>query len=183
MASTDQLNCGTAAAAMESHQALNGAEVRQSRLRVKHACVPCKDRKRRCDGEHPCSTCTRYEYDCVYEESSRKRRRRTVPISLEHESIHHSGSDEAERTVPALTLLDLRSQEPRSTDRKKSKEASAESVFARLLGHQLDADRASEQQLLAWNIGMSDDLSGLHLAITKILSLVSSKLCINLVIC
>lgn len=36
------------------------------RRRSRYACVPCRQRKRKCDGRLPCSTCTGYGYDCQY---------------------------------------------------------------------------------------------------------------------
>lgn len=36
------------------------------RRRVKKACIPCHQRKRKCDSEFPCGMCTAYEYDCRY---------------------------------------------------------------------------------------------------------------------
>ncbi|PYI05186.1 hypothetical protein BO78DRAFT_295863, partial [Aspergillus sclerotiicarbonarius CBS 121057] len=37
------------------------------RLRPRRACDECRRRKRKCDGESPCSTCIHYEYTCQYE--------------------------------------------------------------------------------------------------------------------
>ena len=36
------------------------------RKRARKACIPCHQRKRKCDAEVPCSTCTTYEYNCRY---------------------------------------------------------------------------------------------------------------------
>ncbi|KAH7141691.1 C6 zinc finger domain protein [Dactylonectria macrodidyma] len=36
------------------------------RKRARKACIPCHQRKRKCDGEFPCGTCTTYEYNCSY---------------------------------------------------------------------------------------------------------------------
>ncbi|KAH8698830.1 putative C6 transcription factor [Talaromyces proteolyticus] len=36
------------------------------RQRARYACVPCRQRKRKCDGQFPCSTCTGYGYECQY---------------------------------------------------------------------------------------------------------------------
>lgn len=36
------------------------------RQRSRYACLPCRQRKRKCDGKYPCSTCTGYGYDCQY---------------------------------------------------------------------------------------------------------------------
>jgi Fungal Zn(2)-Cys(6) binuclear cluster domain len=36
------------------------------RLRIKRACEPCRKRKRKCDGHHPCNQCLEYEYSCSF---------------------------------------------------------------------------------------------------------------------
>ncbi|KAK9452153.1 zn 2cys6 transcription factor [Limtongia smithiae] len=36
------------------------------RKRARKACVPCHQRKRKCNSEFPCGTCTTYEYRCSY---------------------------------------------------------------------------------------------------------------------
>lgn len=36
------------------------------RKRARKACIPCHQRKRKCDAEYPCGTCTTYEYNCRY---------------------------------------------------------------------------------------------------------------------
>ncbi|KAJ5675040.1 uncharacterized protein N7477_004974 [Penicillium maclennaniae] len=36
------------------------------RKRARKACIPCHQRKRKCDGEYPCGTCTTYDYNCRY---------------------------------------------------------------------------------------------------------------------
>lgn len=36
------------------------------RKRAKKACMPCHQRKRKCDGEYPCGTCTTFQYSCRY---------------------------------------------------------------------------------------------------------------------
>ncbi|OQE37739.1 hypothetical protein PENCOP_c009G00090 [Penicillium coprophilum] len=36
------------------------------RKRARKACIPCHQRKRKCDTEYPCGTCTTYEYNCRY---------------------------------------------------------------------------------------------------------------------
>ncbi|KAA8645099.1 hypothetical protein EYZ11_008904 [Aspergillus tanneri] len=36
------------------------------RKRARKACIPCHQRKRKCDAEYPCGMCTTYEYSCRY---------------------------------------------------------------------------------------------------------------------
>ncbi|CAG8020542.1 unnamed protein product [Penicillium salamii] len=37
------------------------------RQRSARACLNCRQRKRKCDGKHPCNTCVGYGYDCNYD--------------------------------------------------------------------------------------------------------------------
>ncbi|KAJ5950614.1 uncharacterized protein N7479_009027 [Penicillium vulpinum] len=39
------------------------------RKRARKACNPCHQRKRKCDGEHPCGTCSTYQYQCKYDDN------------------------------------------------------------------------------------------------------------------
>ena len=36
------------------------------RKRARKACIPCHQRKRKCDAKYPCNMCTIYEYHCSY---------------------------------------------------------------------------------------------------------------------
>ncbi|KAL4865190.1 hypothetical protein BDV12DRAFT_188359 [Aspergillus spectabilis] len=40
------------------------------RKRARKACIPCHQRKRKCDTEYPCDTCTSFEYTCMYTDNS-----------------------------------------------------------------------------------------------------------------
>ncbi|KAF2178942.1 hypothetical protein K469DRAFT_323663 [Zopfia rhizophila CBS 207.26] len=46
----------------------------QRRKRVLRACRECHRRKVKCNGGHPCDSCTFYGYECVYEDRRRKKR-------------------------------------------------------------------------------------------------------------
>ncbi|PWY96710.1 putative C6 transcription factor [Aspergillus sclerotioniger CBS 115572] len=57
----------------------------QERQRSRQACVPCRQRKRKCDGSLPCNTCSGYGYDCEYQDVAQQRsskRRATSEGSL-----------------------------------------------------------------------------------------------------
>ncbi|KAJ5569962.1 C6 transcription factor [Penicillium hispanicum] len=41
-----------------------------TRKRSRQACLPCRRRKRKCDGKLPCNLCKGYEYDCQYDSHS-----------------------------------------------------------------------------------------------------------------
>ncbi|KAJ5294756.1 hypothetical protein N7508_009577 [Penicillium antarcticum] len=44
--------------------------LRPVRQRSNRACLACRQRKRKCDGKLPCSTCTGYGYDCDYDSTN-----------------------------------------------------------------------------------------------------------------
>ncbi|KAH7303542.1 hypothetical protein B0I35DRAFT_446578, partial [Stachybotrys elegans] len=46
------------------------------RKRSKAACLSCRELKRKCDGALPCTACTRFEYECQYESTSGRKKRR-----------------------------------------------------------------------------------------------------------
>ncbi|KAJ6014452.1 hypothetical protein N7540_009043 [Penicillium herquei] len=62
---------------------LSSTKPETARLRPRRACDECRKRKRKCDGELPCTTCTHYEYTCQYEYSKATRRSRAVNTSLQ----------------------------------------------------------------------------------------------------
>ncbi|KAH8596224.1 hypothetical protein B0O99DRAFT_125759 [Bisporella sp. PMI_857] len=47
--------------------------------RRRGACISCKERKIRCNGERPCSTCNRGDLECVYPVSNHKRSNQDLP--------------------------------------------------------------------------------------------------------
>ncbi|KAJ6028142.1 C6 zinc finger domain protein [Penicillium herquei] len=64
----DQLyNSTTAAVDFEAHQFLSVMSTTISkRKRAMKACIPCHQRKRKCDTFYPCGMCTTYGYNCRY---------------------------------------------------------------------------------------------------------------------
>jgi hypothetical protein len=63
------------------------------------ACEPCRLRKTRCEGAHPCSHCEARQTECVYRQYVRRRKRvpqssnPTVPSSVHSESSHRPNDD------------------------------------------------------------------------------------------
>ncbi|KAJ5744376.1 C6 transcription factor [Penicillium manginii] len=58
-----------------------------ARQRSRQACLPCRRRKRKCDGKLPCNICEGYEYVCQYDEASQiaPRKRASPPNQLAHQ--------------------------------------------------------------------------------------------------
>ncbi|KAH7304827.1 hypothetical protein BKA65DRAFT_204445 [Rhexocercosporidium sp. MPI-PUGE-AT-0058] len=134
------------------------------RQRIKHACEPCKKRKRRCNGEQPCSTCIKYEYKCYFKAVQRKRRSRQ-PDGLQSDgsppagSITHEVNQDMERDVS-------------STSATTPREANSGSAFAQLLRNRLEPRQANSPNARtpSWNIGMSEEQQELPSELTRMIS-------------
>ncbi|KAJ5640717.1 hypothetical protein N7528_000342 [Penicillium herquei] len=86
---------------MSSH--LPNTRSESGRLRPRRACDECRKRKRKCDGELPCTTCTHYEYTCQYEYSKAAR-----GSHAGHTSVQSSPTDRlvvTRENVPTNTLV------------------------------------------------------------------------------
>lgn len=91
------------------------------RKRARKACTPCHQRKRKCDAEYPCGTCTTYGYNCRYADHE------TTGIAgggiqapLQAERIGVNGGDSMASPAAAISRSpDSRSyvaQDPRGAD-------------------------------------------------------------------
>lgn len=87
-----------------------------ARQRSRRACLPCHRRKKKCDGNLPCSTCTGYGYDCQYNDDVR----RTVPK-------YSAGSDASSSFHAAKP--GYASSESRTSPRQRIAAASAGAIF------------------------------------------------------
>ncbi|KAG4438222.1 hypothetical protein IFR05_006295 [Cadophora sp. M221] len=134
------------------------------RQRIKHACEPCKKRKRRCNGEQPCSTCIKYEYKCYFEAVQRKRRSRQ-PNGLQSDGSPPAGS------ITLEVNQDIE-KEVSSTSATTPREANSGAAFAQLLRNRLEPRQASSPnaQTPSWNIGMSEEQPELPSELTRIIS-------------
>lgn len=75
--------------------------------RSKKACISCRDRKRKCDGELPCSYCIRTHHECFYQETRRTRSTPRKRSSEDPSSREGQSSSTDERTQ--LQLLEANS--------------------------------------------------------------------------
>lgn len=157
------------------------------RRRAKVACTPCRQRKRKCDGQQPCTTCVQFEYDCCYTRSERGRRSSMTETRLQS----HHGSSQSPITAAPVDDSDIRDDEddvdeshsdgrvsekgvPFSDARAhlKSLEANSGAAFVRKLGLKLDASTTPQLRLFAWNTGerLAGQPPGTPRPITSILS-------------
>lgn len=154
------------------------------RRRVRRACTPCKQRKRKCDSQFPCGMCTAYEYDCFYgaaaaaasaHASSREAalapaEARASPEPVSKWRIVHRAEDRGNNSTQGSSGGGSRgaSPPPAATatapgifDEYKSRYAgaSAAMAFPHVLGVAFGADAHEPPKIrsVAWNFGIRPD--------------------------
>ncbi|EPE32146.1 Zn2/Cys6 DNA-binding protein [Glarea lozoyensis ATCC 20868] len=118
------------------------------RKRSRKACMPCRHRKRKCDGGEPCTTCVEWGYDCSYKNDSKPG---TLPAP-EQDSTHYSGKQnsvlpEVAEPGPAASGASVMAQHL---------EANSGAAFVRKIGLKIDPTRAPKLSLFAWNVGVRE---------------------------
>ncbi|EKD13234.1 uncharacterized protein L3040_003036 [Drepanopeziza brunnea f. sp. 'multigermtubi'] len=140
------------------------------RQRIKHACEPCKKRKRRCDGEQPCATCIKYEYRCYFEAVQRKRRSRQPEGSpSSHHDVLSVGTPLSVVGVPPESNREAAAT---ATNGTSPREANASVAFAQLLRKRLEPRQADQPQARSstWNIGISEEQQELPSELTRLIT-------------
>ncbi|KAJ5364125.1 Protein RDR1 [Penicillium cataractarum] len=118
------------------------------RKRALLACIPCRERKRKCDGREPCCTCTSWGYDCYYL-ARRPRSRKVRDPTPDAQPKAHSPPKSTSR--PSIT-------EPIEVEADRGglvrrMEANSGAAFVRKLGLKIDPAKAPKLNLFSWNIG------------------------------
>lgn len=133
------------------------------RKRARKACIPCHQRKRKCDAEYPCDTCVTYEYDCRYADDDVKPR---SPDSQPHVARAPHRPD----TTPSSKSPDVRTG---IFDEQKSRYtgASAAMAFPHILGLALGSDSPPKINSFAYNFGIRpEEASNVHSVLGKLIS-------------
>ncbi|KAJ5514262.1 hypothetical protein N7463_003814 [Penicillium fimorum] len=132
------------------------------RRRARIACEPCRERKRKCDGTEPCSTCRQWGYNCHYGRQTRRK--------------HHALQQEPPRDIPSTPRppQQIDSVDTHGLDRRLW--ANSGAAFVRRMGLNIDPAKAPKLSLFGWNIGkrqLSSESQIVHpvLSITDITSL------------
>ncbi|EPS27829.1 Protein RDR1 [Penicillium oxalicum] len=121
------------------------------RKRALVACIPCRERKRKCDGRDPCSTCISWGYDCYYLARRRRRSRKSKALTPDALPDHHHSPSQGARSAG-----DVHALETTDTDRidlVRRLEANSGAAFVRKLGLKIDPAKAPKLNLFSWNIG------------------------------
>lgn len=136
------------------------------RKRSRQACGPCRERKRRCDGNEPCLTCTDWGYSCYYEPQLRHGASRPTGQASVVSPPVQSGAPELPSTVGSD-----------HSGLVRRLEANSGAAFVRNLGLKIDPTKAPKLNLFGWNIGtrqlssQMDDFTTSPLPVVEITSL------------
>ncbi|KAJ5436328.1 hypothetical protein N7445_007213 [Penicillium cf. griseofulvum] len=138
---------------------MSQSDLRRKRARV--ACEPCRERKRKCDGAEPCTTCRQWGYDCHYKRQTPQKRH----------AHQQPPSEDASTLRPPQQIGSV---DTHGLDRRLW--ANSGAAFVRRMGLNMDPAKAPKLSLFGWNIGkrqLSSESQIVHpaLSITDITSL------------
>lgn len=142
------------------------------RKRARIACAPCRERKRKCNGGHPCTTCLEWGYDCSYGSPASQKKEKhhaSASTSASANAILATASSASPGSHPdavyANDALVSGSQRPSAAADPhritRSLEANSGAAFVRNLGLKVDSTNAPRLNLFGWNIGERRLPSGL----------------------
>lgn len=120
------------------------------RRRAKQACEPCKLRKRKCNGQGPCNSCVRYDYECFYPIVRRKKSSKVRPQPARQPSISSQSPQPARPVAAPLSPTNARP----SIHDDRSMEANSGVLFPHILGLKLNPSNAPKVQGFGWNLGI-----------------------------
>ncbi|KAI9368898.1 hypothetical protein BJX61DRAFT_187346 [Aspergillus egyptiacus] len=127
-------------------------ELRQSRRkRSRFACEPCRERKRRCNGEDPCSTCSSWGYNCYYRPPRRSKR---PALDAPTQALNLSSAD---RPAPSRGTGSPGVGRNGFVEQLNANSAAA---FMRKVGLKADPANAPKLSLFGWNVGARQLHSG-----------------------
>lgn len=119
------------------------------RKRARVACEPCRERKRKCDGDNPCDTCSNWGYECYYPADRNSKSKALAssaePLSTGAPSTGHSRSINPQGLIRSLS-------------------ANSGAAFVRRMGLKVDPANAPRLNLFGWNVGARQLSSGLATA-------------------
>jgi hypothetical protein len=144
----------------------------RKRQRVIRACIPCRQMKKKCDGERPCSTCARFQHDCQYQQQKRPNPRNVV-WSGGGASVGGIAAKEATPRATQNSPRENESMDDSILDPEKGRyfDASSAIAFPRLIGIQFGANKALRLHSFAWNLGIRTEPLPNTLDIKRFISL------------
>ncbi|KAH8424872.1 uncharacterized protein LDX57_002616 [Aspergillus melleus] len=157
------------------------------RKRARKACIPCHQRKRKCDTEYPCGMCTSYDYDCRYtdedtagtagggvDDPPQAKRiahgRRSRLNSRSHVEQGPHGTDSS--STNSLTVVASPSTGIFDAHKSRYAGASAAMAFPHILGVALGSDSPPKMRSFAYNFGIRpEETSNTHGFLGNLISL------------
>ncbi|KAH8425903.1 Zn(II)2Cys6 transcription factor [Aspergillus melleus] len=154
------------------------------RKRSRVACMPCRERKRKCDGGNPCATCLDWGYECYHgalpsqqkkQQQQQQQQQQKNPAILPSSASPGKSSD----TVYSVNTTTTATNNNHSSSSHhndalashrvgpdphritRSLEANSGAAFVRNLGLKVDSTNAPRLNLFGWNIGERRLPSGL----------------------
>ncbi|KAJ5814204.1 C6 zinc finger domain protein [Penicillium pulvis] len=166
------------------------------RKRARKACIPCHQRKRKCDTLYPCGMCTTYGYDCRYSDADTNgTMNRGVPVPPPAKCISLDGEDrltsrsaidrspslrfhmERDRHDGDASSTNTPTVEPGASpgifDAQKFRYsgASAAMAFPHILGVALGSDSPPKMRSFAFNFGIRpEEASNAHCFLGNLIS-------------
>lgn len=141
-------------AMIEKAPAVSSIATQHRRLaRTRHACEPCKARKRKCSGQQSCFSCSRFEYDCYF---SSDRGKMIIPkpgTAVEITSVKYASGGVS-----------------KDSDREAIAKINAGLLFPATVGLKLNSTRPPSVRGLGWNVGLHYRYSPSPAAIVWILT-------------
>ena len=130
------------------------------RKRARKACIPCHQRKRKCDAEYPCSACTTFEYTCRYADSPVKK---SPPVVAGESTPTPTTTTTTTTTATTAGIFDMQ--------KCRYAGASAAMAFPHILGVALGSDSPPKMHSFAYNFGIRpEEASNAHGLLGKLIS-------------
>lgn len=121
--------------------------------RPKRACISCRQRKRRCDGEHPCTYCFRNRHECEYETSRKRAKHHHQPQSQPQQQPHTQTQPLVHQPTPHSDHGTIAGDKEDSWQLRLL-EANWPAHFVRQLGLRINPGLAPRLNYYAWNLGL-----------------------------
>ncbi|QLG70988.1 hypothetical protein HG535_0B00250 [Zygotorulaspora mrakii] len=159
------------------------------RQRVQKACIPCRKRKRKCDGKQPCGMCSDYGYECQYtyddgpltEFKVKRLEKRlfagrdevSVPVAhlTAEESKKHTANEQKAEESKKHTANERKAEDTRPVNLTKSTDQHSAVGFPRTLGLELQSANPPRLHSFGWHCGVRpEEKSSKHGPLSELLT-------------
>lgn len=150
------------------------------RKRSRIACEPCRERKRKCNGDNPCDTCSQFDYQCYFDSHARKKRTTGLALSALDDYKSDASPPMTSRSTDTATLQNNaahvqtinanHAHTATAHSHLRSIEANSGAAFMRRLALKMDPVNAPKLSLFAWNLGARGEYFPPPRSISEIIS-------------